>query len=300
MRSQEIRLSFRNLKVRFRVYEPDDGQVDHRALFVSSPLNDADSWEKLASMLTQSGCLCVAAELPGFGRSPCGKAVNQDNDTRAQILWGILDEIEARRGESRCAWHLIGHGSAAGAIMTMALYQAESVSSRVLVCPVIDRFTIAPLHRLLASRLGERLVGHWYRVNLVDRTRFLKLMRRVYGTRLSRPRAQALYHSYNRRGMLSTLCRLMREGYALPGDVYAVDTPLMLIWGAEDRIFGGEIPSRLRKRLPAAEYHLVRCAHMPMETDPEILRDYLRGWFRFAEGRETTVVRPTTRTHADR
>ena len=74
------------------------------------------SFTELAGMLAANGCLCVAAELPGYGASACGAGVFQDNDTRAQILWGILDEVERRRGEKQCVWHLIGHGSAAAAI----------------------------------------------------------------------------------------------------------------------------------------------------------------------------------------
>ena len=299
MQSEEIRLSFHNLRVRFRVYTPDDNKIAHRALFVSSPIGDAESWEMLCSMLAESGCLCVAAELPGFGRSPCGKAVKQDNDTRAQILWGILDEIESRRGESQCAWHLIGHGSGAAAIMAMALYQPDSVLSRVLVCPVLDRFTPAPLHRLAATKLGEKVISFWYKRNIQNKKRFAHLVKRLYGVQVMKPRAAALFHSYNRKGMLSTFLRIMREGYTLPEAAYGITTPLMLIWGTDDRIFGGEIPARLQKRLPQAEKHMVRAAHMPMETMPEVLRDYLRGWFRFSEGHEKGVVRPTTSTHPE-
>ena len=101
MRTEEIRLSFHGLRVRFRVFSPDEEPVAHRALFVSSPAGDVENWEALAGMLTECGCLCVTAELPGFGKSPCGTDVPQDNDTRARILWGILDEVEVRRGEEK-------------------------------------------------------------------------------------------------------------------------------------------------------------------------------------------------------
>lgn len=295
MRSEEIRLSFHNLRVRFFVFAPDDGKILHRALFVSSPAGDAESWSSLAGMLADSGCLCVAAEIPGFGRSPCGKAVRQDNITRAQILWGILDEVETRRGDPQSGWHLIGHGSGAAAVMAMAQYQPDSALSRVLVCPVLDRFLPSPLHLLLKSRFGDRILAAWYKRNLQNRKRFSRLLTRLYGAKVPKARAAALFHAFNRVGMLSTLTRLMREGYSLSEDAYAVTSPVMLLWGMEDKIFGGEIPSRLLKRLPGAEKHRIRTAHMPMETDPEMLRDYLRGWFRFSEGREKSVVQPTVK-----
>lgn len=86
---------------------------------------------------------------------------------------------------------------------------------------------------------------------------------------------EALRRSICRRGMPDTLARLMREGYRLPENAYQSKGPLMLIWGTNDRIFGGQLPARVKKRLPDAETHMLRAAHMSMETDADILNDYL-------------------------
>ncbi len=290
MRTEEIRLSFQGLRVRFRVFTPD-AQATRRVLMVSSPLADADAWTELAGMLAQSGCLCVAAELPGYGASACGPGAVQDNDTRAQILWGILDEVERRRGEKPCVWHLIGHGSAAAAVMMMTLYQPDSVKSRVLISPVFDRFMPYPLHRLLETSVGKRLIDLWFRKRVLDRHGFAMLVRRIYGRRVSRTRMVTLHRSVCRRGMPDTLARLMREGYRLPADAYLVKGPTMLIWGANDRIFGSQPPARVRRHLPDAEAHTLPAAHMSMETDAGSLNDYLRGWFPFSEGREKWPVK---------
>ena len=295
MRSEEIRMSFHKLRVRFFVFAPDNGKILHRTLLVSSPASDAESWKAVAGMLADSGCLCVAAEIPGFGRSPCGKGVKQDNVTRAQILWGILDEVETQLGLSQSRWHLIGHGSGAAAVMAMAQSQPDYTLSRVLICPVLDRFLPAPLDFFLKTRVGNRFLAVWYRFFLQNRKRFSRLLTRLYGAKVDKSREATLFHAFNRVGMLSTLTRLVKEGYVLPPDVYSAASPVMLVWGMEDRIFGGEIPSRLLKRLPKAEKHRIRTAHMPMETDPEMLCDYLRGWFRFSEGSEKPVVRPTAK-----
>lgn len=290
MRTEEIRLSFQGLRVRFRVFTPD-AQATRRVLMVSSPLADADAWTELAGMLAANGCLCVAAELPGYGASACGAGVFQDNDTRAQILWGILDEVERRRGEKQCVWHLIGHGSAAAAIMMMTLYQADSVKSRVLISPVFDRFMPYPLQLLLETPVGKKLIDLWFRKKILDRRGFAILVRRVYGGRVSKARMETLRRSICRRGMPDTLARLMREGYRLPENAYQSKGPLMLIWGTNDCIFGGQLPARVKKRLPDAETHMLRAAHMSMETDADILNDYLRGWFLFSEGQEKWPVK---------
>ena len=115
MQVEDIRLSFEDFRVKFRMYTPDDDHVLHRILFVGSPVDDVMSWDALASMLADKGYLCVVADLPGFGWNPCGKNVAQDNDTRAQTLWGILDDVESNRGDAPSAWHLVGHGSGCAA-----------------------------------------------------------------------------------------------------------------------------------------------------------------------------------------
>lgn len=290
VRIENIRLSFQGRRVYLRVYSPDDKAPAHRALFVSSPMGDMDNWDELARMLTEGGCLCVAAELPGFGRGTGGAGAMQDNDTRSQILWGILDEVEKRRNEAQSGWHLIGHGSGCCAVLCMAMYQPDSALSRVLISPVLDRFTPLLVHKALVTKFGDWLVSAWHRLNILNTRRFSRLAARVYGENVGADRLKRLQRALTRKGFLPAFKRALREGYILPEGATSVDGPLMLIWGASDRIFGGQIPSRLLRRLPDAEKHLVRSAHMSMETHPDMLKDYLRGWFRFAEGREKVTV----------
>ena len=210
---------------------------------------------------------------------------------RANMLWGVLDEIDRQSDAPDSMWHLIGHGSAAAAIMMMTLYQADSVKSRVLISPVFDRFMPYPLQLLLETPVGKKLIDLWFRKKILDRRGFAILVRRVYGGRVSKARMEALRRSICRRGMPDTLARLMREGYRLPENAYQSKGPLMLIWGTNDRIFGGQLPARVKKRLPDAETHMLRAAHMSMETDADILNDYLRGWFLFSEGQEKWPVK---------
>jgi len=292
VQTTKLRLSFKGIKIQAHIYEPD-GEIMHRALFVSSPFGDPVSWSALVHKLTGIGCLCVCADLPGFGFNPSSAEAPQDNDTRAQILWGLLDEIEARRNEDMCKWHLIGHGSGCAAVMHMALYQPDSTHSRVLLNPVIERFMFAPVHGILSSAKCEKLLLALHSRCIKKQKSFRRLLSRLYGTVLPKERISALYKALNRKGVAESLARHMREGYKTNRDVYSVESPVMLIWGANDRIFGGQIPSYLTRKLPKAEKHVLKCAHMSMETAPDAVCDYLRGWFRFSEGREKGVVRPS-------
>ncbi len=289
---KRIRLSFQGIRVQAQIYEPE-GEITARALFVSSPIGDPASWSALLTNLSKNGVLCVSADLPGFGANPVSPKVPQDNDTRTRILWGILDEVEWRRGDERCKWHLIGHGSGAAAVMTMALYQPDSTLSRVLLNPVVESGQASPFHRFLTSSAGEPILNALLKHFLTREKPFDRLLARLYGTPRSKERAQALFKMLQRKGVLPSLVRHLREGYLLNDDVYSVNTPIMMIWGANDRIFGGQIPIKLVKRLPGAEKHVLNTGHVCMETAPGEIGDYLRGWFAFSEGKAKNVVKKT-------
>lgn len=285
-----IRLSFQGIRVQARIYEPQ-GEVLYRALFVSSPIGDPVTWSKLLTNLSDHGILCVSADLPGFGANPVSKNVPQDNDTRTRILWGILDEIEWRRGEGQSKWHLVGHGGGAAAVMTMALYQPDSTLSRVLLNPVMERGQVTPIHPLLLSKAGEPVLNGLCKYFIGRKRAFTRLLTRLYGSPRSKERADTLYKMMNRKGVIPSLIRHLKEGCQVNDDVYSVSSPIMLIWGANDRIFGGQIPARLVKHLPGAEKHVLNISHICMETSPNDIGDYLRGWFTFSEGKATNVVK---------
>ena len=285
-----IRLSFQSIRVQAQIYEPE-GEITARALFVSSPMGDPASWTYLLTNLSKNGVLCVSADLPGFGANPVSKKVPQDNDTRTRILWGILDEVEYRRGESQSKWHLVGHGSGAAAVLTMALYQPDSTLSRVLLSPVVEPGQVSPIHRFLVSSVGEPVLNLLLKHFLTREKPFNRLLTRLYASPRSKERAQALYKMLNRKGVIPSFVRHLREGYQVNSDVYYVNTPIMIIWGANDRIYGGQIPVRLIKRLPGAEKHVLNTGHMCMETASGDIGDYLRGWFAFSEGKAKNVVK---------
>ena len=293
MSVSRVRLSFQGIRVQAQIYEPE-GEVLARAMFVSSPIADPAAWSHLLTGLSKNGVLCVSADLPGFGANPVSANVPQDNDTRTRILWGILDEIEWRRGEGQSKWHLVGHGSGCAAVLTMALYQPDSTLSRVLLNPVVDVSQISPIHSFLTSSVGEPLLRMMCAYFIGKEKPLTSLLTRLYGVPRSKERAQSLYKMMNRKGIIPSLMRHIREGYQVNEDVYSVETPIMIIWGANDRIFGGQIPVKLKKRLPGAEKHVHKCGHMCMETCPGDIGDYLRGWFTFSEGKATNVVKKKT------
>ena len=282
MRVVKCEQSFDGIRVRYFVYTPR-GEVVRRAAFVCSMLGDSKCWDRLCSKLCASGVLCVTIELPGFGTTPV--KAPQDNITRARIFWGILDDVEESRHESGCAWHLVSHGSACGAILEMTCMEPKSVLSRTLISPVTDRFTDRFTGLLPTTGLGQRLIKLWYGFAAENRSRFDKKVGALYGTELTESRLSLLYREFVRRGRVNTLINLFENGYKITRKAFKAQTRIMIISGSRDRVFGSKLSEKYTHDMPEIEIHLLPCAHMAMETNPDEVYDYLSGWFEFTEGK---------------
>ena len=284
MHTDEIKLRFSGARVRFKLYTPSEA-VSCRALFVSGPFGDIESWERLCRLLCEKGVLCVCAELPGFGKCPGNLKTPQNNSARAAMLWGVLDEVELARGENLSGWHLVAHGSACGAIMEMALSHHECVLSRVFINPVTDRFK--KLSGIISSRAGSFYLKRAAKL-YTSASMFAKKMSKLYGKYPIKRRLNVLFKEYSDYAKASVFKRLICEGYKISDDAFNIEGPLMLIRGKKDVLFSKREEAFI-DRLPDIEMHIVNAYHMVYESQPEMTADYLNGWFSFSEGKTKQV-----------
>jgi len=271
------------LSIHYRVVMPA-GKVRHRVLLVPSPGQTTACWRHILPELTEAGCQCVVCDLPGFGLSECRDDIPQDQETRAQFLWGILDALDLENGDTLNCWHLMGHGSACGTIATMAMMHPDSVASLLMLAPMLYSPVPKSLKPLLQKPFTTRLIQAWFRRNIIPEQRFARLATRMYGTSLPEAQLRHLRHSLMRlNGHEEMLRRMLTDGYYINTDrLNDLFMPSMVIWGGRDPLLGGSIPPRLRERdLKSAEYHVLSgSGHYPAETSSRAVRDFLRGWIR--------------------
>ena len=275
---------FEGVGMYFKVYTPLDVPVTRRVACVCSPISDAASFDSLCRELAKNGCLCVTVELPGFGHTPV--KAPQDNRSRAKLVWGVLDEIEISRGEDEGKWHLFGHGSGAGVVLLMTTLYPESVISRVLISPVTHifgykkrTFRLSGLTRWYYLRKYEYFEAHTRRA--------LDKIRELYGPRLKRERGEELCKNFFRKGRGQILLEMLEKGYYLPDEVYETDRPVMTLMGDEDPM-GRELFDRLFSALSGVkvrEIHPINTRHMCMETDWSVVKDWVKGWLDYTEGK---------------
>ena len=264
MREESRFLAFSGIRVHFAVAYPDV-PVKNRVLMLSSPLINTFHWRKLLPELTDLGCLCVTADLPGFGLSDT--LAPQSDVQRANMLWGILDDIDETLGSPLSMWHLMGHGLACSALLQMAAQNPDSVKSQVHLSP------------LFTMRLRDPL--RWYDAHIPDAAAFQSLVERWASYPMDDYIVDRMRRPFSRPGARHTFERMIR--YAAQPPKYGMGfCPTMALIGGRDPLMSDGALKHIRVLLKDAETHTIQSAgHFPMETHSRALRDYLRGWMKY-------------------
>ena len=282
-RTDEVISPYTTFRIGGRVallIEPET-ELKHRLLMLSSPFTSTFNWRKLVPELAQLGCLMVLVDLPGFGESDSGPGVPHDDDMRAHMTWGILDEIDRRMGEDLALWHLMAHGSACRTILTMANEYPDSVRSQIHVSPLLEEI---PLPRpLLPFGGGRSPEDKWYDRNILSAEGFQKLSEQLFARPTDDYVTERMRHCLTRPGVRDACMHVLHGGGSgsEPSKGFA---PVMALWGGRDVLMSERICAAVKHFLPEAEKHVLKGAgHFPMETHSKAMRDYLRGWLRYVE-----------------
>ena len=142
MTEESLYLSFSGIRVHFRVVRPDV-PIRSRIMLLASPMICAFHWRKLLPELSGLGCLAVLVDLPGFGHGD--PSAPQDADVRANLIWGILDEVDRSMETPLSLWHLAGHGTACATVLHMGALYPDSVKSQIHLSPLfsVDKLPMA-------------------------------------------------------------------------------------------------------------------------------------------------------------
>ena len=262
-------LSFSGVRVHFRVVRPEV-PTHSRMLLLASPMITTFHWRKLLPELAGLGCLAVLADLPGFGHSDPGAP--QDADVRANLLWGVLDDVDRSLGTPMSLWHLAGHGTACATILRMGVQYPDSVKSQIHVSPM---FSVDSSLRRPDAR--ER----WFDENIADARGFRRTIERWSGFPMDDYIVDRMRAPLLRPGMRRTFDRMLRCALAPPRQGMGF-CPTMALLGGRDPLLDEARQAQIRSLLPDAETHrLASAGHFPMETHSKAMRDYLRGWLKY-------------------
>lgn len=275
MPAERQMLCFHGSRVSFTILRPAS-QMRRRLFLLSSALATSFHWRKLLPELSETGCLVVLADPPGFGESDLD-GMNLPLETRAKILWGVLDDVDARFAAGMSTWHLIGHGSSCPLVLAMANLFPDSVRSQIHISPL---FATGAKGRF--GRGGKRAVQKLLDQSLLNAHAFSQFAERAAGKPLPDYVWEPMYRPLARPSAKAELFAFLTKETILRPNVGFC--PAMAVWGGRDPILPPTARESVLSLLPDAETHIIKSAgHFPMETHSRALRDFLRGWLKYVE-----------------
>lgn len=271
MTEESLYLSFSGIRVHFRVVRPDV-PIRNRIMLLASPMICSFHWRKLLPELSGLGCLAVLVDLPGFGHSDPNAP--QDADTRANLVWGVLDEVDRSMNTPLSLWHLAGHGSACGTVLHMGALYPDSVKSQIHISPM---FSVDKSFRKSEAR------ARFYGDSILHPSSFRHLIEDWAGFPMDDYIIDRMRAPLIRPGMRRTFEQMLRCAVTPPRENVGF-CPAIALLGGRDPLLDEARLTQTTTLLSGAEIHrLPSAGHFPMETHSKALRDYLRGWLRYNE-----------------
>lgn len=227
------------------------------------------SYRHLLPMFAQDHRV-IAVDLKGYGYSERNANTDLSRSGQVSMLKGLLDALGVASAT------FVGHSMGGGIVQRFALTHPAMVESLVLVASVSDGdrgprrvpplAIIKPFVTLLASFAASRMLkGSFYDPDkLTDEVR-AEYMRPI---RL--------------KGSMEGLMAIMRDGAKDPPiDPGQITQPVLLLYGANDRIVPFSVGQGLRERIPQAKLVVIdEAGHLLLEEQPEACAAAIRRFLR--------------------
>lgn len=227
--------------------------------------------------LVDAGYRVVAVDLPGFGYSSRARKMNHSQETRADLLWDLLDKLDVEYADNG-KWHLLGHSMGAGTVTAMTFEQEARVESLIYV----DGAVVPGSGRNIAA-LAYPPVQRWFQVVgryvLLTESRIRQLLGSAYGSPATDEDLIGYLAPLKQPGTEGTFVDMVMTSSEIDQDQLGkIKVPVTGIWGANDTWVPVGNAHELEKLMQGFKLHIVADAwHCPMETKPEAFNEILLG-----------------------
>ncbi|HEX5480279.1 MAG TPA: alpha/beta hydrolase [Dehalococcoidia bacterium] len=201
----------------------------------------------------------IAVDLKGFGYSERSATTGLSMSDQADMLAALLDRLGIEHAT------VVGHSMGGGVVQRFACAYPQLVDALVLASSInlahhIPRFRapsalLRPVLPVLAGVAASRL-----------------LSTSVYDSASLTPDVREEYLRPARiRGSMDGLLKMMRDrAHDHPVDVSQIRAPVMLLWGAHDRVVPLKVAHEIRAQIPHARLVVIeRAGHLLFDERPE-------------------------------
>lgn len=242
------------------------------AVLVHGWSSSSYTWKAVLGQLSRR-YRCLAVDLPGFGQSP--------PPSQPPTIAGYADLVAQiiEQNSDRAAL-VLGHSMGGQIVATLALRHAPLVERMVLLNPAISGRLSTRVNLLLAPHvLVERLPFMEWTISMLAKTPLdytdylLKPSSFAERAQVSEEDYQHIRADARRRGQgqVRAACfQAMRDG-DLRGLLGKIETPAMVLWGAEDNIVPLRDAGVVAAEWPTADLRIIpNAGHWPQFEQPDI------------------------------
>jgi len=256
------------IDLHYRIWMPENDIPVGNVLLVHGLGASTFSWRYVAPELSRHGFLVIAVDLPGFGLSQRRPAFEQSHESRADILWGLIKDLNIPGG-----WHLAGHSMGGGVVAAMALQRPCETVSLTLTAGLVERDSRF-LNKLFSrSRVLRNIAGKVISRLFLTRRRVKSFLVSAYGREPTTEELEGYYKPLRLKDTYLTLVNLFKSHSSdkeLPDKAVTMDIPVLFIWGREDNWVPVNKGEELEEKMPNSRMAIIEEAgHCPMETHPE-------------------------------
>lgn len=267
-------ITVEGVELHYRLWNPEGHSPLGNILLLHGLGGSTFSWRSVAPELAGCGYLVLAVDLPGFGLSQRKPAVRQSHENRANLVWGLIENLD-RPGP----WHLVGHSMGGGVVTAMSLQRPLNSASLTLVAGSIDQKSSRISSLLFKFRLVRNLTGRVINRLFLTRKRVKSFLSSAYGREPTPEEVENYFQPLQLKDTYLTLAGLLRsyqEDKDLDKCISEITVPTLCLWGREDEWVPINTGEDLTKKIPNARLVIIdEAQHCPMETHPELFNYYL-------------------------
>jgi pimeloyl-ACP methyl ester carboxylesterase len=221
----------------------------------------------------------IAIDLKGFGYSERQADTPLSGSAQAAMVKRLLERLGVERAT------FVGHSMGGGVVQRFATTYPDAVEAVVLAGSVyrMDRMRMllpAPVVRAFAPMIASFVASRMLSLAYYDKTRLDETVREEY-LRPMRIKGTST-------GILSMMRQ--RAGDAAP-DVSSIRAPVLLLWGAHDRLVPLKTAQEIRRDLPSARLVVIEGAgHMLFEERPDDCNRAIEDFLRDAAARPAAIA----------
>lgn len=230
------------------------------------------SWEEVMAPLAEH-FFVVAPDLPGFGESEKPNPARYAYTIEA-LAEAVVDVIVAL-GVGRTS--IVGHGLGAAIAITLAAEHAELVQRLVLT----SALCYPPPRRIAPQIAHWPIIGGVFFKQLYTRAMFRSYFQRfVFGPRAAVPIARVDRHyellsNPNARESAHAVMHAMVETRPVVARLGRIRTPVLVVWGHDDRLLPVQHAQRLAHEIPGAKLEILDAGHSPQEEAPALFVEHV-------------------------